>query len=476
MTYPPDPPLSRLSVAGRHLVDEQGRRVRLRGFGVGGWMNQENFINGFPGVEHRLRARATTALGLDRAERFFDRLADHFLAEADIAYAASLGANALRLAVNYRHLESDRAPGVYKEAGFLRLQEALDACAAAGLYAVIDLHAAPGWQNPDWHCDNMSRTALLWSHPTFVERTERLWVQIAQRFHEHPALAGYDLINEPAVNTPYEPDDYGPLNALYRRLVKAVRSVDPHHIIFLEGNMFGSRFDGLELPDDANVVWSFHDYGAAQIGPGRYPGLYRGRWIDADAMAEAIHDLPGPRFAARHGVPLWVGEFGAAFAGPEDEHDDRLRALDDQIAVFDRAGWSWTVWTLKDVGAMGLLTIDADSPYGRLIAGTAGAKAACRTDTWAAWEPPGPVSAALSELAQAMSEVGIAPLDQLTDQLAARACSDYAADLLQARFVDGLVGLDDARLEETAASFGFAACTVRKPYSDLLAERFARED
>jgi endoglucanase len=462
-----------LSVSGSRIVDPTGRPVRLRGFGVGGWMNLENFINGFPGVEHRLRARTAAALGADRAGRFFDRWADHFLAEADVSFAASLGANVLRLAVNYRHFESDDAPFIYRAAGFARLRRALDACAQQGVYAIIDLHAAPGWQNPDWHCDNMSRTALLWSHPHFAERTERLWTELASYFCDHPALCGYDLVNEPATNTPYEADDYRALNKVYARLIRAVRAVDPQHIIFLEGNMFGSRFERLEIPDTHNVVWSFHDYGPAQMGPGQYPGIYRDRWIDEGVMAEVIHGLPGPRFAARHGVPLWVGEFGAVFAGPPEENDDRLQPLDDQIGVFEDAGWSWTVWTLKDMGAMGVLSVPAESRYAHLSERTGRLKSTCLADRWATWEPPGPVAAAVGSLAGALARAGVAPAEQLADELAARVSSDYAADLLQEKFVAELDRLDNDALEQAAASFGFDDCVIRKPYADLLAERFS---
>ncbi|HET6964224.1 MAG TPA: cellulase family glycosylhydrolase, partial [Acidimicrobiales bacterium] len=284
--------------------------------------------------------------------------------------------------------------------------------------------------------------------------------------------------------------------------ITTVRAVDPRHLIFLEGDMFGSRFDGLEglvLPDAGNVVWSFHDYGRAQMGPGRYPGRFGTRWTDAAAVEEAVHSLPGPRFATRHGIPLWVGEFGASFSGSPEDEDDRLQALDAQIAVFDQAGWSWTAWTLKDMGAMGLITVDPDSAYGRLAAVTAPGRAACRADRWS-WrrERPGPVSAAVRGLAVALEEalgptahdvaraagdrvgtgadtrVGVG-VDRLVDGIEARVCSDFAADLLQERFVSALAGViaGDEALEAAASSFSFGECRVRKPYADLLADRLS---
>jgi endoglucanase len=40
-----------LRVQGDAVVDADGARVLLRGAGLGGWMNMENFITGYPANE-----------------------------------------------------------------------------------------------------------------------------------------------------------------------------------------------------------------------------------------------------------------------------------------------------------------------------------------------------------------------------------------------------------------------------------------
>jgi endoglucanase len=75
-----------LQVRGTQIVDGQGRSVRWRGTSLGGWMNMENFINGYPGAEHALRTTFGQMLGPAKSEFFFDRLLDHFVTEADIAF------------------------------------------------------------------------------------------------------------------------------------------------------------------------------------------------------------------------------------------------------------------------------------------------------------------------------------------------------------------------------------------------------
>ncbi|EEB87040.1 hypothetical protein MPER_15795, partial [Moniliophthora perniciosa FA553] len=46
--------MSLLKVSGTKIVDENGKEVILRGAGLGGWMNMENFISGYPGCEFQI--------------------------------------------------------------------------------------------------------------------------------------------------------------------------------------------------------------------------------------------------------------------------------------------------------------------------------------------------------------------------------------------------------------------------------------
>ena len=127
-------------------------------------------------------------LGASKASFFFERLLDHFITEADIAFIKQQGATVVRIPLNYRHFEADAEPFRYLAEGFARLDRALDWCRQQGLYAILDMHAAPGWQNPDWHSDNANRNALLWEHPHFQERLIWLWTTLAERYCDNPAV------------------------------------------------------------------------------------------------------------------------------------------------------------------------------------------------------------------------------------------------------------------------------------------------
>ena len=80
-----------LRVSGDRLVDGTGRTVVLRGYGLGGWMNLENFITGHPGTESQVRRALQGVLGPAAYAAFFDTFLDAFFTDDDAAHLASLG-------------------------------------------------------------------------------------------------------------------------------------------------------------------------------------------------------------------------------------------------------------------------------------------------------------------------------------------------------------------------------------------------
>ena len=143
-----------IRVDGSRLVDESGDEVRLAGFGLGGWLNMEDFITGYPGNEEAIRRLLRNAMGPAASDAFFETFDEVFLGSDDADLMASMGLNSVRVPVNYRRLERDDAPFEYLESGFRLLDRAIDLLASRGIHTIIDLHAAPGYQNQHWHSDN----------------------------------------------------------------------------------------------------------------------------------------------------------------------------------------------------------------------------------------------------------------------------------------------------------------------------------
>src|SRR2546421_3051793 len=283
-----------LTTHGSQIVDGEGQVVTLRGFGLGGWMNMENFITGYPANEEAQRQAIRQVLGDDKYAFFFDRFLEYFFGRDDAQFIASLGLNLLRLPVNYRHFESDMEPFVIKEEGFKHLDRVIELCAQQQIYTIIDLHALPGYQNQDWHSDNPTHKTFFWQHKHFQDRVVHLGEAIATRYKDTPWLAGYNPINEPA-----DPSQ-AQIEPFYRRLYQAIRAIDPNHILFLEGNRYSLDFHMFKDPLP-NVVYTTHDY-ALPLS-------------DKSALEQAF--LQKSSYMRETGTPIWVGEFGSAQAEPK---------------------------------------------------------------------------------------------------------------------------------------------------------------
>ncbi|MGA5757231.1 glycoside hydrolase family 5 protein [Nonomuraea bangladeshensis] len=453
-----------LRVSGNHLVTQDDQPVRLRGVGLGGWMNMENFVTGFPANESSMRAAVRGVLGEERAELFFDRLLTSFFTERDAELLAGLGMNCVRIPVNYRHWESDERPFEIDPRGFRHLDRVIGLLGAHGIYSVIDLHALPGSQNQHWHSDNPTHVAAFWQHRHFQDRVVHLWEVLADHYRDNPWVAGYNPANEPADVTGQV------IGPFYDRLVKAVRGADPHHVLFLDGNTYSTDFSIFREVYE-NTVFVMHDYalaGFAHGGP--YPGHTRGEWCDQDELERTF--AKRSRFQRETGTPLWVGEFGPVYTGDPEKDAQRYQILRDQLAIYDAEGAGWSLWTYKDVGLQGL--VHAAGPYLDRFGGFLDKKRRLGADRWGStMEEGSDVLGPLHELVETEFP-GWDPYPwgarYQTDDLIRHI---LFAQALLPEYAELFRGLGDDELTALADSFLLERCVRREPLLELLAENLA---
>lgn len=473
-----------LNVENGLIVTERGDNVFLRGTCIGGWMNMEDFINGYPGTESGIRKHIIQTLGNSKGEYFFEKLLDAFLSEDDIAFIKSIGATCLRIPLNYRHFEDDATPFVYKESGFARLMWLLDVCEKHGLYVILDMHAVQGWQNCHWHSDNERGACTFWTHPHFQERLARLWVEIAERCKNRAVVAGYELMNEPASGTPngdhpfdffenYQ-SDWKKVNSVYQYLIRKIRSVDTKHIIFLEGDRYGRYFSGMDIPIDPNCVYSNHHYALPGFGPGEYPGWYGGEdahsYWNRERYIKEISISEGFTYAKAHNVPLLVGEFGAQYHGPENQVSDRLRSMDDQLSVYTQLDLHWTTWTYKDAGVMGWVTLDPESEYMQLIQPIQNMKKVLGSENFTALYQESKGRVLAKQLADLIAEVSQEPHDRRANAFCFNyaALTGFAAAMLQPSYAKRFAHLSEDGIDRVMQAFAFKNCIVNARYIALL--------
>jgi hypothetical protein len=348
--------------AHQYSIVEGNRPIRLRGVNLGGWMLIEDYMIGLPWTEWKIRERFLKVLGPDAYAAFFDSYMDSYIAEADIEFLARSGFNFVRLPFNYRHFESDMAPGVWLEEGFRRLESAVALCRKHGIWVLFDLHAAPGAQARDQNAGSAFGEVYFWYQKQFLDRATALWKEIARRYSNDPTVAGYNLLCEPVTS------DVAVLNAFYLNTIRAIRQVDPHHIIALDPNLWARDIDSLhdELFADPQVITAVHHYysdSEAFASLTSYPGVSKGVTCDRAALADT---LKGKYDLKRIHRPVVAAEFGVSRDSPQD-FAVQLAITKDLVSIFEEKGWGWAMWCYKDLRDMGFANPRRDTPWRRFL-------------------------------------------------------------------------------------------------------------
>ncbi len=328
--------LSLLRVKGKDIVNESGKKVYLRGVNLGAWLLMEGyFLNGRNFGEHIFKREFARHNGQKELQNFTRAYRKNFITSQDIKRIKKLGANCVRLPFNYRLITKDKA--------WNYLDQAIKWCRKEGLYCILDMHAAPGAQNIDWHSDSDGR-ALFWKDRKFQRQYFALWRKIAFRYKNEAAIAGYDVINEPVPKNPKL------LPQLYQRTIRAIRKIDQKHILFLEADHYGQRLKVLGRPKDKNTAYSIHVYQPLNFTFNfqphlRYPGMIDGKRWDKAQLRKYI--APYQALAEKWQVPILVGEFGVNYRSPK--YSGELRYLKDVLECFKQFGFHWTYWSYKAV-------------------------------------------------------------------------------------------------------------------------------
>ena len=166
----------------------------------------------------------------------------------------------MRIPLHYRLFMTDQ--GEITGEGWRCSTACWAGCAKPGLFAIVDLHAAPGGQTGINHDDGPGYP-LMFYVPRNRALTVKLWRAIAQRYSGDPAILGYDILNEPIA--PYH--DTAVLNMrlepFYRQVTQAIREVDPGRIVILAGGQWSSSFDMLGPPFTDNLAYTYHLFWAS---------------------------------------------------------------------------------------------------------------------------------------------------------------------------------------------------------------------
>jgi hypothetical protein len=357
---PLDPPKltsRRLTTRGNVLIDELGRTVILRGVNVGG------------------RSKMPPFLPFDIAD------GGEIPSKADRHMAAvrALGSNAVRLTFSWEALESVR--GTFDAEYVRRYRLLLDAALKAELFVIVDFHqdvfhaAFCGDGFPEWALGSIVHgpphydcSFPFWSLPYFdpaspvsqafdrlwsnqdglLDAFEAMWRHVAREIGRHPAVAAFEIINEPgAGSTALEVAGATVLPPLYDRIAAVIEAeAGAGAIIGDEPVSSTADVQYLARPSHPRFAYGPHYYDGAtmlNIGP-----------LDANRIRTAVSAILAR--ANAWNAPTILGEFGAP--NTVTFKTDYLAAIFDALDAGRASSLLWDVslssqkWNNEDFGPL----------------------------------------------------------------------------------------------------------------------------
>ncbi len=300
------------------IVEGNGEPILLRGFGLGGWLVPEGYmlhnqawISGFESPTD-IENHVTDLIGAEAAEDFWELYRANYVAQADIDQIAEWGFNHLRVPFHYKQFYD--STGSETPIGYAIVDELISWCEPYNMYIILDMHCAPGGQNGGPISDS-DGTARLWLEESNKELTIQIWKEIATYYADHTLIGGYDLINEPVLPSGVTLEEF---KQLYIDITEAIREVDNNHLLWIEGNWYGTDFAGLTPPWDDNMGYSFHKYWGA-------------------TSLSTIQSYINMR--NNYGVPLWMGESG----------ENSNHWYYEVFKLLEENNIGWNFWTHKKV-------------------------------------------------------------------------------------------------------------------------------
>ena len=341
---------------GRGLYDANGDRFDIKGINFGnlfiaeGWMtvnsigalynkdgsfqsvNEQGIVEAYEEIfqEEFDAILAERVEKGDFTEEQLKELLDTFFyaycTEADFKLISDTGLNTIRLPMYYRNfMEGSDEALTMREDAFEKLDYFLELAQKYDLKVIIDMHGVVGGQSGFEHCG--TRDIDFWDTEVYIASMCELWKNIASYYvNERPDLAAtilaYDLVNEPTNRNEF---GTGKLQwQVMDRLYDAIREVDQHHVISIEGVWYPISLPNPEKYGWENVLYQYHFY----------------NWNhDKGISNELFYTLMNTMYMfTDYDVPKFVGEFNF-FADKE--------AWDKYLHQYDELGWGWTIWSYK---------------------------------------------------------------------------------------------------------------------------------
>jgi len=318
-----------LKAEGTKIVNAEGKEVQLKGVNLGAWLIWEDWLCPYEEVSDHYEALTvlTERFGEEKAYELMNTYQDNWITEYDLDLIKEMGFNCVRVPFWFRNFYyDDNGRKILDKNGnwdFSRLDWVVSECSKRELYVVLDMHGAVGYQSDAPHSGKGLSCGLYEDTEQgerYRELTDELWTAIATRFKGNPAVAMYDLLNEPMCDVDCTEVKRRINNeSIYTRLYKTVRAADSDHIITMECIWTALAIPQSFLKGWTNVVYQVHFYNNSNFIFNLF--LF---------FTKLIH----------FNVPMMMGEF----------YPHKRTTWSNCFSIMNKLDYSWFIWTYKATG------------------------------------------------------------------------------------------------------------------------------
>jgi len=257
----------------------------------------------------------------------------YWITESDFAQISALGYNSVRLPIGYWNVMKDPFKLFEpkdEKISLYYIDLAFTWAAKYNMTILLDVHGAPGSQNGYDHSGCIERPSWLSSYN--IDLTLEAIDIIADRYAEHPALIGFELLNEPS--EAYSSKNSTVLLEYYSNAYKIIRKYSKSALIVfneLYSYDFQNWNNRLLEPYYYNVIidWHLYDWPMTQLVATQHVA-------NANVWAGVIHS-----YNSYH--PILIGEWSMSTG----THQAGQPYVDACVQSFNDHSIGWYLWNWK---------------------------------------------------------------------------------------------------------------------------------
>ena len=142
---------------------------------------------------------------------------------------SELGFTSVRFYLNYGLFESDDAPYKYKNEGWEWLDWNIETAKKYDIRLVLNMHY------PQGGFQSNGTGTKLWTNEENKKRLMALWTETAKKYKSEPAIAAFDLLNEPVVPEKSSIEEtFAQWHDLAQDTAYSIRTVNTNHMLMIE--------------------------------------------------------------------------------------------------------------------------------------------------------------------------------------------------------------------------------------------------